>query len=194
MSDDRDNERFSLSAPDQQALLDVARQSIAEGLRTGRPLVVEPAAYPATLQDLGAAFVTLKREGQLRGCIGSVTPSRPLVQDVAMNAFAAAFQDPRFPPLHPTEYDHLEYQISVLGPLTPIPLTDEAAILEQLRPGQDGLVIEYGTHRGLFLPSVWSSLPDRRQFFAALKQKAGLPPDFWSPDVRVLRFETFAFG
>ncbi len=194
MNDSTTAARFSLSDESQRLLLDVARESVATGLRTAVPLVVDPAQYPPELQAPGAAFVTLKINGQLRGCIGTVAPYRPLVEDVAANAFAAAFQDPRFPLLQPTEYPQLHYDISVLGPLSPIVGKTEEEILRQVRPGIDGLVLQYGQRRGLLLPSVWQTLPDRRAFFRALKQKAGLPPDFWDPEVHVSRFETFSFG
>ena len=194
MTDSSAAARFTLSEDAQRQLLEVARESIAVGLRTGVPLVVEPGQYVPEIQRPGAAFVTLRINGQLRGCIGSVVPYRPLVEDVAVNAFAAAFQDPRFPLLQPDEYPRLQYEISVLGPLSEIPGETEAEILEQVRPGIDGLVFEYNGRRGLLLPSVWKSLPDRTAFWQALKQKAGLPPDFWAPDVRIQRFETFSFG
>ena len=129
-----------------------------------------------------ATFVTLTRGGQLRGCIGSVTPRRGLLEDVEHNARAAAFQDPRFSPLRADELDAVRFEVSLLGPLEPIRFTDEADALRQLRPHVDGVVLSWQRHRALFLPQVWDQLPEPSRFLAALKRKAGLSPDFWAQD------------
>ncbi len=184
----------SLSPGQRRILLDIARRSIAHGLEYGRPLAVDPAAHDPRLQAPGASFVTLHLGRELRGCIGSLEPHRPLVNDVAANAFAAAFQDPRFPPLAPDELGALHIYISVLGEATPMDFTSEEDLLRQLRPGIDGLILEADGHRGTFLPSVWESLPEPRQFLRQLKLKAGLPPDYWSDRLRVLRYTTESFG
>nr|WP_297528385.1 AmmeMemoRadiSam system protein A [Thiohalobacter sp.] len=175
-------------------LLRLARASILHGLETGRPLAVDPADFDPELAAPGAAFVTLHRQGELRGCIGSLEAHRPLVVDVAENAFAAAFRDPRFPPLAVDEFDDLEIEISVLSPPEPMAFTDEADLLRQIRPGVDGLILEDMGRRGTFLPSVWAQLPRREDFLAHLKLKAGLPPGHWSPTVRVWRYTTESFA
>ncbi len=175
-------------------LLRLARASILHGLETGRPLRVDPSDFEPGLAAPGAAFVTLHRQGELRGCIGSLEAHRPLVEDVAENAFAAAFRDPRFPPLAPQEFDDLEIEISVLSPPEPMRFSDEADLLRQLRPGVDGLILEDMGRRGTFLPSVWAQLPRREDFLAHLKLKAGLPPAHWSPTLRVWRYTTESFG
>ncbi|HEC18430.1 MAG TPA: AmmeMemoRadiSam system protein A [Gammaproteobacteria bacterium] len=171
----------------------IARESIAYGLQHGRPLPVEVERFPRPLREPGASFVTLNKHGELRGCIGSLEAQRPLVEDVAHNAFAAAFSDPRFPPVTAQELPALEDHISVLSPATPMTFTSEADLLRQIRPGIDGLVLEDGWHRGTFLPSVWESLPDKEQFLQHLKMKAGLPPDYWSDTLRVSRYTTESF-
>lgn len=183
-----------LSSDDRRRLLDVAEASIREGLRSGRPLPVDPAAYAGVLSEPRATFVTLHRGGELRGCIGSVEAYRPLVVDVAENAYSAAFADPRFPPLAPHEYADLSIEISVLSPYEPIRFVDQEDLIGQLRPGVDGLLLRSGPHRGVLLPAVWSSLPDPRQFLHHLKLKAGLPPDATPADLRVDRFTTESFG
>ncbi len=181
--------------PDQRrTLLAVARESIRHGLETGRPLTVDVSAFDPALQKERASFVTLNERGELRGCIGSLEAYRPLVADVAENAFNAAFRDPRFPPVTPDEFDALRIHISVLSPPEPMEFRDEADLLAQIRPGIDGLILEDAGRRGTFLPSVWEQLPDRRQFLAHLKLKAGLPPDHWSPTLRVWRYTTESFG
>jgi AmmeMemoRadiSam system protein A len=175
-------------------LLDLARRSITHGLDHRRPLAVDPTHYRSPLSDRLAAFVTLDRAGQLRGCIGHLEAMQPLVRDVAANAYAAAFQDPRFPPLTRAELTGLEVHISVLSPAEPMTFTSEADLLAQIRPGIDGLILSDGYARGTFLPSVWESLPQPRDFLTHLKRKAGLPADHWSDRLRVARYTTESFG
>lgn len=175
-------------------LLEVAAESIAHGLRQGRPLAVDPDAYPEPLRDLRATFVTLKRHGQLRGCIGVLEAIRPLVEDVAQNAFAAAFEDPRFHPLGADEYPELDLKISILTPPEPLVFSSEEELIAQLRPGVDGLILSDRGHRGTFLPAVWEELPEPRAFLEHLKRKAGLPFGYWSDSLRVSRYETESFG
>jgi AmmeMemoRadiSam system protein A len=110
------------------------------------------------------------------------------VEDVADNAYAAAFRDPRFPTLTQDEYPMLQYHISVLNPPEPMTFTSEDDLLKQIRPNIDGLVLSDKGMRGTFLPSVWESLPTAEQFLSHLKQKAGLPADYWSDTVKVERY------
>lgn len=165
-------------------LLTLARAAIAQHLGTATPAVV---AAP-WLNDPGATFVTLMRGGKLRGCIGTLEAYRPLAEDVAANAAAAAFRDPRFQPLTADEYKDTLIEVSLLSPAQALACADETAALAQLRPGIDGVIFEYGRHRSTFLPQVWEQLPDPSEFMAQLKYKAGLPPDFWSSDARVARY------
>ncbi|MEJ2388198.1 MAG: AmmeMemoRadiSam system protein A [Chromatiaceae bacterium] len=183
-----------LDGDEQRALLEVARQSIDHGLREGRLLAVDPAAYPPRLRTPGAAFVTLHERGELRGCIGHLEAIGPLVRDVAENAFAAAFRDPRFPPLQPHERDHLEIEISVLTAPEPLDCASEDQLLHQIVPGRDGLILAEERARGTFLPAVWEGLPDPRDFIRHLKIKAGLGPDHWSDAIRVWRYHTQSFS
>lgn len=171
-------------------LLTTARGSIRQGLEHGRALQPVRDALPRPLIDHGACFVTLHLEQNLRGCIGSLEAYRPLIDDVAANAYAAAFRDPRFAPLHAREFDRLQLHISILTPAQPLAFTSEQDLLDQLRPGVDGLILEAGNRRGTFLPSVWESLPEPGVFFRELKHKAGLSADFWRDDLRVWRYTT----
>ena len=171
----------------------VARASIEHGLETGRPLAVDVERYPPPLRERRATFVTLNEHGELRGCIGTLEAIRPLVEDVAHNAFAAAFSDPRFPPVSASELDDIEIHISVLSPATPMQFDSEEDLVHQLRPGVDGLVLEDGYHRGTFLPAVWESLPEPHAFLQHLKLKAGLPANYWSDTIRVSRYTTESF-
>ena len=183
-----------LDAGARRTLLELARRSIANGLREGRALAAHAGDFGDTLQATRAAFVTLKEGERLRGCIGHLQAVQPLVQDVAENAFAAAFRDPRFPPLQPDEFDGVRIEISVLSPPEPMRFTSEQDLLAQIRPGRDGLILEDGAARGTFLPSVWESLPDPGDFLRHLKLKAGLPPDHWSPQLRMSRYRTESFA
>lgn len=166
-------------------LLTVARHAIAGELRL-------PATVPATdgaLHHLGATFVTLFCRGELRGCIGSLKATRALGVDVRENALAAAFHDPRFPPLIASEYETLSIEISLLSPPESVCVESEQELCSRLRPGVDGLALELGDRRATFLPQVWDALPDPRAFLAALKEKARLPADFWSPRLNVSLYQ-----
>jgi hypothetical protein len=178
---------FALGAAERRKLLELARAAIAVG-RDAPWLGPDLAGLPPELRAPGASFVTLHRRGALRGCIGSLEPHRPLAEDVAGNARAAAFDDPRFSPVARDEVPELDLEISVLSPLSPLPAASEAELLAALRPRVDGLVLVDGRHRATFLPAVWQQLPEPRQFLAHLKHKAGLPTDYWSPTLHFLRY------
>ncbi|MCX7627379.1 MAG: AmmeMemoRadiSam system protein A [Methylophilaceae bacterium] len=165
-------------------LLTLARNAIARQL--GLPET--PVGEPSWLAAPGATFVTLTQHGDLRGCIGSLEAHRPLKQDVEQNAIAAAFHDPRFPPLEAAEFPGTRIEVSLLSPQRAMSFSSEADALAQLRPGIDGVVFECGPYRSTFLPQVWEQLPEPRTFLAHLKRKAGLPEQFWSPQVRLSRY------
>lgn len=175
-------------------LLAVAAQSIEHGLNQGAALEPDPHEYPAALQAERATFVTLQIDGELRGCIGVLEAIRPLVVDAARNAYAAAFKDPRFPPLTRAELPRLDIHISVLSPSDPMHFGSESDLLGQIRPGIDGLILEDRGRRGTFLPSVWEQLPNPADFVEHLRHKAGLPSRYWSETLRVSRYTTESFG
>jgi AmmeMemoRadiSam system protein A len=179
-----------LTRPGQILLLDLARASIRHGLQVGRPLTVALEELTAELVVPRASFVTLEKGGRLCGCIGSLEAWRPLAVDVAENAFAAAFRDPRFPPLRSDEAEHLAIHLSLLTPAVAMIFSSEADLLAQLQPGVDGLILSAGPCRGTFLPSVWAELPTPQLFLTQLKRKAGLAADYWSPGVRIWRYTT----
>jgi AmmeMemoRadiSam system protein A len=182
-----------LSRAERATLLDVARGAIAAAL-LGRPFAAPPWEPGSRLGEPGASFVTLTRRDELRGCVGTLEPRRPLAEDVAENARAAAFRDPRFPPITVHEWDAIAIHVSVLGPAEPLAAASEAELLAALRPGRDGLILEEGLRRATFLPAVWESLPDPRDFLAQLRRKAGLPLDHWSPTLAFRRYEVEEFG
>ena len=169
-------------------MLDVSEKSILLGIADGairkglfsENLIINRSKHPPPLFEWGASFVTLHINEQLRGCIGSLEARQPLIEDVAENAYAAAFRDPRFPPLAQEEYDHLDVHISVLTKPVTITVAHEEELLRTLRPNIDGLIIREGAHRATFLPTVWRSLPKPEDFLRQLKLKAGLPENYWS--------------
>jgi len=167
-----------------QALVRHARSAIAAQLGSPGPAVL----VPDEAQQPGASFVTLMLDGELRGCIGTLEAWRPLADDVAANAVAAALRDPRFPPVTPAELDRLRVEVSVLTPPEPFPVVDEADACRRLVPGVDGVILSAGIHRATFLPQVWEQLPDPAVFLAHLKHKAGLPAQGWPADLHLARY------
>jgi AmmeMemoRadiSam system protein A len=177
-------------------LLPIARAAISCALNVPRAAD----EFAPWLHEDGACFVTLTQGGGLRGCIGSLEAHRSLLADIKGNAVAAALHDPRFPPLTREELGITEIEISLLSPLQAMDVRSEADALAQLRPGIDGVVFEYtpsgvlaggmgGRHyRSTYLPQVWEHFPQPRQFLASLKNKAGLPGDFWAEGVRLSRY------
>jgi uncharacterized protein len=155
-------------------LIDVARAAVERGLEPGPPLPAALDAYPEPLRRTRASFVTLKLADRLRGCIGTLNAVRPLVEDVAKNAAAAAFDDPRFPPVTSSEAHQLRIHISVLSPPSPLQFDDLEDLLNKLQPGIHGLVLAHGGRRATYLPSVWDSIPEKRVFVQQLRAKAGI--------------------
>lgn len=184
-----------VTLPEQrQALLKLARDSIAHGLRHGKPLRPDPSSDVDSAVSLRASFVTLMKEGNLRGCIGTLHAHRPLLEDVAHNAFQAAFRDPRFAPLEQQEYMAITIHLSILGTPETMNVSSEAELIRQLRPGKDGLILRDGSYAATFLPSVWESIADPEEFLFQLKRKAGLRPGHWSRTLTVQRYVTEYFG
>lgn len=183
-----------LTGDDRRALLDVAGQSIAHGISTGGELAIDLANQPDRLLARQACFVTLHVDGKLRGCIGSLEGSEPLVANVARNAWLAAFRDPRFGKLTRDEFPSLEIHISLLSPPEELHFQSEADLLSQIRPGVDGLTLIEGGRRGTLLPSVWRSVRDAHEFLAHLKKKTGLAPNYWSDTIRVERYTAESIG
>lgn len=184
----------------------LARQAIEDalgvGVTSGQTAGREPAwdhreTGPMTgahwLRSPGASFVTLTQRGCLRGCIGSLEAHRALCTDVRANAVAAALRDPRFPPLAAAELRLTRVEVSLLSATESLAFGSEADALAQLRPGVDGLLLEYGALRSTFLPQVWDQLPGPKDFLSQLKRKAGLPGDFWHERLRLQRYTVDKF-
>ncbi len=168
-----------------RTLLQIARSILEHAFDLGPE--PEPPKDPR-FKDPGACFVTLKEGGELRGCIGSPVAYRSLWEDLRENTLAAAFRDPRFSPLTREDLPRSSLEVSLLQPLQEMTFRDEQDVLRQLRSNVDGILLECGPNKGLFLPSVWTGLPEPQRFLRKLKRKAGLPEDFWSSGVRLWRF------
>ena len=189
-ADDGANETQKLLQSHGENLLQAAAATITHGVKNSDQLMVNPANFPDILRQTGATFVTLNLDGKLRGCVGTIQAARPLIADVVDNAYRSAFKDRRFKPLTLEELASAEREISisVLSPQVAMSFTDEADLIGQMRPGIDGIVITDQGKRAVFLPVVWESLPDAKQFLLRLKQKAGLAENHWSASFQAFRF------
>ena len=183
----------SLTPTQRAELHELARASIELALQQGQLVPYDSEPKEPQLNRPGASFVTLHVGEELRGCCGSIEPSRSLGEDVWNNAYASAFADPRFPPLTPDEWPDTNIQISVLSEPERLGVRSEAELLEVLRRGRDGLILQYGNRRSTFLPVVWEQLPDPVRFVRHLKMKAGWPIDFWPAGMEAWRYTTESF-
>lgn len=170
-----------------QQLVQLARKALTAAVNHKRDIDLK------TPSELGATFVTLTKNGRLRGCIGSLQAHRPLLTDVCANAKAAALNDPRFEPVTAQEAEKLKVEVSVLSESIPLEFANESHAIYQLQPGVDGLIFECGTYRSTYLPQVWEQISEPRAFLAHLKVKAGLPFDFWSPQVVLKKYRVQKF-
>ena len=174
-------------------LLGIAARSIRHGITHGKGCDVDLDRLPPALRERRATFVTLESGGRLRGCVGSLQATRPLAEDVAHNAYAAAFADPRFSPVEEGDVAGLGIKISVLSSPVPMQVESEADLVARLRPGVDGLIIQDGEKRATYLPSVWRGIPEPARFVRELARKAGWPAGYWSESARAWRYTTEEF-
>ena len=180
----------SLSPEELDALFALAGIGVRAGL-AGHPAPgVDAATLASALREPAGVFVTLEVAGELNGCIGSVVPEAPLGAAVPRLAWAAAFDDPRLPPLTAAEYPSLEIKLSLMSPLEPVPAETEAELVAHVRPGVDGLLIRSGAANATFLPAVWQKVPDALSFLRHLQTKAGLRPDQWPRGMQAWRYTT----
>ncbi len=183
-----------LSAAEGQWLLRLAREAMTRAVH-GQPLPPLPPDVPPRLWEPGAAFVTLRTKdtGRLRGCIGSIIATRPLVEDVRDHAVDAALHDPRFPPVTPDELPNLALEVSYLTPLQPLTYRSPQDLLARLRPGIDGVLLRDGWRQATFLPQVWHSLPEPEAFLSHLCLKMGAAPTCWQRPLEVFTYQVQAF-
>lgn len=178
---------------DGSALLKIAKNAIQSRF-TGQ--ILNKTSYlqeNTELEKSGATFVTLSENGKLRGCIGTLVAHRSLFDDIVSNAQSAAFNDPRFPPLHESELSRLSIEVSLLTQPQKISYSDKNDLKHQIRPGIDGVILVLGHHQATFLPQVWDDLNDFELFFSHLGTKAGIGNDplAFHPEIFVYQVEKY---
>ena len=170
-------------------LIDLARETVRRALDGEGLVLPDPAKVPELAALPGATFVTLRRDGSLLGCVGSMEPRRSLADDVASNAYSAAFLDPRLPAVTADDWSHMTTEVSLLGSLERLDVSSRAELLAVLRPRVDGVLVTSAGRRGTFLPSVWHQVRDGDEFLDLLWEKAGLRVGSWPPDLLVERYQ-----
>ncbi|MGB5446889.1 MAG: AmmeMemoRadiSam system protein A [Psychromonas sp.] len=181
---------FNLSREEQEELKQLVWQALEQAVDYRTPLLPAPPKSQTLLTPRGC-FVTLYVNKQLRGCIGTYAAQKSLWQNVCDYSYYSACEDRRFAPLEKRELSALSFEISVLSDLQPLENSGEQALLKQLQPGIDGLLLKDEYHSAIFLPTVWQSLPTAEAFVQALKRKGGWSQDHWSDAIKIFRFETF---
>ncbi len=178
-----------LSPEEHALLLQLARQTLLEFFAEGKKSKIDLTKYSEQLQKNGATFVTLTKHGELRGCVGALEAYQPLVEDVRDHVLAAAFDDYRFPPLHPEELAEIEIEISRLTPPVPVQYRNSDDLIKKIRPEIDGVILRDGHRRATFLPQVWEKLTQPEMFLSHLCQKMGSDPEAW----RFKKLEVFIY-
>lgn len=179
--------QLNFSKEEQQKLIQLAKVSIEFGLETGQKAKLKDLKINVDelLNSIAPCFVTLEKNDDLRGCIGSlVFDDKPLVENITKYAYLAAFDDHRFPSLTKQEWEHITVEISVLSKPELLNVNSEAELLTLLTPGQDGLILEAGSKRATFLPAVWEQLEGKKEFVTHLKRKAGIEDNSWPNNMK----------
>lgn len=182
-----------LTLAEQHQLKDIAAAAIEFGLQYDRPPKPDISHLPHTLRENGACFISIYKQSELRGCVGTLIAHRPLAEDANDNGFSAAFNDSRFAPLTPNEWAHCQLHLAVLDVPQPLFVKNQQDLLNKLTPGVDGVILSSGNKRATFLPQVWQQLPDKQEFIARLKQKAGLNADEWPGNLQIQLYQTQSF-
>lgn len=169
----------SLTQEEKQILLRLAREALAYGVKEGKLPKFDLKSVPEKLRTPGASFVTLTVDGNLRGCIGTLTAYQPLAEDVREHAVAAALEDPRFPRVQPDELNGIRIEVSCLTAPLDLEYSSAEDLLARLRPHVDGVVLRDEYRRATFLPQVWEKIPDPADFLDQLCYKMGAEPGLW---------------
>ncbi|MFV0626825.1 MAG: AmmeMemoRadiSam system protein B [Alphaproteobacteria bacterium] len=173
-----------------QELLSIAKISLEDAVLREEKFRPSRKDYSEALFDKGASFVTIEKNGELRGCVGTIIPYQAVSLDVASSAFNAAREDKRFDKVSNNELTNIKITISLLTNLERIRYVDEKDLLSKIEQNSDGIVIREGDRQGLFLPSVWKEFKTTKEFLDALKLKTGMSPSYWSNRIKVYRFKT----
>jgi AmmeMemoRadiSam system protein A len=197
---------FTLTPEQQQTLLWLAGTAIEQGVCHQQPWQPSLKVNDPALNELGCSFVTLHQlrghnpedrnessDLSLRGCIGGLSATQPLWRDVMGHAYDAAVHDPRFPKVSVQELASLLVEVSVLSPLQPAETNAFVPLCHILRPNIDGVVLQQGHRRAVFLPQVWEQLTEPAEFLTALLQKGGWPPGLWPSEISVECFQVCHF-
>jgi uncharacterized protein len=185
----------TLTPEERSILLKIARSAIESAVRGESLPPVHIDQLPGSLQDLGASFVTLTTDGQLRGCIGALEASQPLALDVQEHAIGAALQDFRFPPVEIDELCRLKIEVSYLTDPESLVYSTPQDLLNQLIPGETGVILQDGWRRATFLPQVWNKIPQASDFLDQLCSKMNVPAGLWRRkhlDVFIYKVEEFS--
>ncbi len=185
----------NLTLDERRLLLALTRQALTASLAGHGLPEPDPSPWPPIAALPFGCFVTLTANAELRGCIGNLTPRLPLHRALCLHAVQAAREDRRFQPVGPNELEHLLIEISILGPLHPLPSRQPNDILSSLRPGIDGVLLRVGTLSATYLPQVWTKIPRPQDFLQSLSHKAGLSPHAWrQPNAEISTYEVLAFS
>jgi len=169
----------TLTEGERQILLRLARESIENAVAGKHPTPIDLKSLPEQLREDGASFVTLTIHGELRGCIGALEAYQPLAEDVREHAVAAAFEDPRFPPLSKGELNRIKIEVSRLTRPKPLEYSSSDDLVKKLRPHVDGVILKDDFRRATFLPQVWEKVPNADEFLGHLCMKMGLKGNAW---------------
>ncbi len=183
-----------LTVDEKTYLLRLAREAIRAAVEQKPPPRLDASQLTAALTAPGASFVTLTKQGYLRGCIGALAANQPLAEDIREHAAAAALEDPRFPPVRPAEVPDLHIEISRLTEPQPLNYQSPEDLLSLIRPMVDGVILRDGFRRATFLPQVWKQIPKPADFLGQLCRKMGASPDLWRQkvlEVAVYQVEEF---
>jgi AmmeMemoRadiSam system protein A len=171
---------LKLNKEEQVFLLNLAKKSIQHYLAKKKFLKIKPNELPSEkLKEKFGTFVSLSKNGKLRGCIGHIYPVNPVFLDVIQNAVAAAFCDNRFSPLEEGELSETKVEISVLTKPRKLIFSSPQELLKKIKPNIDGVIINIENQQATFLPQVWGQIPDKRNFLSHLCMKVGFPPNTW---------------
>ena len=184
----------TFSEGEENALLALARSAIKSELVEDSE-VERPDNLTEKLKENRGCFVTLHKAGTLRGCIGTIEPTKPLVTSVEENAHSAAFRDPRFPSLREEELSAVDIEVSVLTVPRELSFTDGDDLKNKLKPGVHGVIVSRMGRSATFLPQVWEQLPEVEIFLEHLCQKGGMDGKCWQDKgttVKVYEAEYFS--
>lgn len=184
-----------LTAMEKEILLNTARNAIENAVSGKKDLEINYDRIPESLKKPGATFITLTKNGMLRGCIGTLNPTRSIIDDVCVHAVAAAMDDYRFPPLEADEVDNIKIEVSLLSTPRKLNYSNIDELLNFIQPGIDGVILKDGSARATFLPQVWSKIPDKEQFLNHLCQKMGAPAEIWkNKKIEVMTYQVDKFS